>query len=387
MKILIAYFSIGSSHEREANSLAEYLLSNYPGVSLKLLDFVSDFDLFHFKQIPNFHNFLFSNRFSTFLYDKSWQIRQGNKSMFYKTFMKPGSSALAKVINSFSPEIVVTTHSGAANILASYKLNDSSFILVSLLTDFGAGDFWPIKEVDFYITPSREMKSFLVQSGFPADKAYDFGLPLHPEFLKNYDKDEAYKTHGLSQKQTTLLFVMGGAAHTAYRRNNEKISEILEGTAQVKTPLQIIIATGKNKDLLESLKTLRFESRHSVRLLGYLSDTDLAQAMSISDLTITKAGGLTISEALASNSALLLIKPFWGQERANADFMSARKVAFLTGKPNDAIEFIATYAANEDIRKDMLRNVKELAKPESTKDISKFLVKIGGGDAGGSASS
>ena len=49
--------------------------------------------------------------------------------------------------------------------------------------------------------------------------------------------------------------------------------------------------------------------------------------MGVSDLLISKAGGLTTSEALASNLPMLIYRPIPGQEEGNANYLKQAGVA------------------------------------------------------------
>ena len=54
--------------------------------------------------------------------------------------------------------------------------------------------------------------------------------------------------------------------------------------------------------------------------------------MSISDLIITKPGGLTVSEALACKLPMALFNAIPGQEEENAEFLVKNNMAVKIGK-------------------------------------------------------
>ncbi|MNL77894.1 Processive diacylglycerol beta-glucosyltransferase [compost metagenome] len=59
--------------------------------------------------------------------------------------------------------------------------------------------------------------------------------------------------------------------------------------------------------------------------------------MSISDLVVTKPGGLTTTESLASGLPIVIINPIPGQEEENAEFLENKGVAIWI-KKKDNIE-------------------------------------------------
>ena len=55
-----------------------------------------------------------------------------------------------------------------------------------------------------------------------------------------------------------------------------------------------------------------------VRILGFTDK--VPELMKISNIVVTKPGGLTTSESLASGLTLLVLSPITGQEEENAQF-------------------------------------------------------------------
>ncbi|MCL6593524.1 MAG: hypothetical protein K6T31_06065 [Alicyclobacillus sp.] len=69
------------------------------------------------------------------------------------------------------------------------------------------------------------------------------------------------------------------------------------------------------------------DAANRVRVYGFVHD--VWELMAVSDLMLTKAGGLTISEALALQLPMLLYRPIPGQEVQNAKFLVRQGVAVL----------------------------------------------------------
>ena len=63
----------------------------------------------------------------------------------------------------------------------------------------------------------------------------------------------------------------------------------------------------------------------SVRILEFTNE--VPELMSISDLVVTKPGGLTTSESLASHLPMVIINPIPGQEEENAEFLESHGIA------------------------------------------------------------
>ncbi len=378
MNILIAYFSIGSAHKRMATSLAEYYQSCNPQDTVKLLDFISDFNIFHFKNLPNMSMFITSNTFSSFLYDRAWHANKYVHSPIYEALLSAGISPLSDVINSFKPDVAITTHVAATNIIAAYKKQHEIHIphLISVVTDFVVGEFWPLENVDTYITPSASTQNILAQRGFSKKHIHVLGMPTHPAFLKKQPAKSRRKKYSITDGQPVILVIMGGAAGTAYSRTISKTKELLEQWLAEKRNARILICTGKNKTLKDELESSLNHMCNDITIYGFRSDDEMAEMISISDLVITKASGLTISEVLGSNAALLLIPPFWGQEKGNAVELSSQGCAFTSESTEDAVQFLTQFTTKKTLRVRMQNKAKLLSKPSATKDITELIHSV-----------
>ena len=113
------------------------------------------------------------------------------------------------------------------------------------------------------------------------------------------------------------------------------------------------------------------KAENSVIIIGF--SNEVPKLMSISDLVITKPGGLTTSESLASNLPMVVINPIPGQEEENAEFLESKGIAIWIKKDSDSKKMIEELLSNKEKLKEMKENTNILAKPNSTLDICKIL--------------
>jgi processive 1,2-diacylglycerol beta-glucosyltransferase len=82
---------------------------------------------------------------------------------------------------------------------------------------------------------------------------------------------------------------------------------------------QFLVVAGKNESLRAKLERVAARSRGRVRVFGFV--TNIQDHMEASDVAVTKAGGLTVSECLARGLPLIVFNPIPGQEEMNADWL------------------------------------------------------------------
>lgn len=95
-----------------------------------------------------------------------------------------------------------------------------------------------------------------------------------------------------------------------------KVCRIL---ADSEVPVQSLIVCGRDEKLYKSLDGIVAEAKNPIYRFGYVRNVE--ELMTVSDVIITKAGGLTVSEALTKHLPLLIYKPIPGQEDENAHFV------------------------------------------------------------------
>ena len=108
-------------------------------------------------------------------------------------------------------------------------------------------------------------------------------------------------------------------------------------------------------------------------LLGFTNK--VPELMSISDLVVTKPGGLTTSESLASHLPMVVINPIPGKEEENAEFLEEKGIAVWIRKKDDSSKIINYLLSNQEELENMRKNTEILAKPNSTKNICDILLK------------
>ena len=120
------------------------------------------------------------------------------------------------------------------------------------------------------------------------------------------------------------------------------------------------------QNLVDSL-----DKKDCVKILEYTDK--IPELMSISDLVITKPGGLTTTESLASGLPIVVINPIPGQEEENAEYLEKNKVAIWIRKNDNVEEILNDLFSNPSKMREMKIRARLISKKNSTKDICKIL--------------
>ena len=101
----------------------------------------------------------------------------------------------------------------------------------------------------------------------------------------------------------------------------------------------------------------------------------IEELMEISDVIITKAGGITTSEALAKKLPILVVNPIPGQERLNTEFLVEQGAAVEikdTARIKDSLDDIF---GSKGKLGSMKESAARIAKPDSALKIAELALK------------
>lgn len=139
--------------------------------------------------------------------------------------------------------------------------------------------------------------------------------------------------------------------------------------------LQIIAISGKNPKLKEAFENIviKYNKEAYVHIFEYTNM--VPELMSISNLVVTKPGGLTTSESLASGLPIVVINPIPGQEEENATYLVKHNAAIWLKKDDNIEQIVTNLLADSQKLDEMSKNAKSISKPNATNDICKILLQ------------
>ncbi|MBQ9657753.1 MAG: glycosyltransferase [Clostridia bacterium] len=369
-KVLIFYASYGGGHLSAARSVKEFIDENYPNVDSELIDCV--------KYINKAFNTLTTKAYSEMakkvpklwgnIYKKS---ERGPFAEISNTSNKIMAVKLNKLLKEKNPDLIISTHPFGSQ-MCSYlkkkgKLNAK---IATIMTDYAPHNQWLVGHsfVDYFFVSHEGMKDSLAKSGIETFKIYVTGIPLSNKFLLKYEKSDILKNFGLEPNKKTVLFFGGGEFGLGKTKTLKIFKSFLESD-----DIQIVAISGKNHKMKENFENMVEES-HKESFVKILEYTDkVPELMYISDLVVTKPGGLTTTESLASGLPIVIINPIPGQEEDNAEYLEHNKVAIWIKNDDDVEHVLSDLFSDSDKMQEMKVRARLLAKRNSTRDICKIL--------------
>jgi processive 1,2-diacylglycerol beta-glucosyltransferase len=130
-------------------------------------------------------------------------------------------------------------------------------------------------------------------------------------------------------------------------------------------PLQAIVVAGRDESLRARLERLAGGS--AVRVLGYASD--VRRLMAAADLLVTKAGGMTLAEALAADLPMLLWGSLPGQERRNERFAAQAGVALVARSRRELGRRLERALGDPGLLAELRGRIDRVRRPDAARSI------------------
>lgn len=366
-KILILTETVaGYGHFSAASSLKKGLELKYPDSEVQIVCILPLIS----KQLESLINkcYLQTLRYAPNLWGACYQRDSRFSKLFRDPMGKFVAHKLRSIIEGFNPQVIICTHAFCLSACAYLKSHTSCnhFRLGAVVTDFDVHSFWVHPAVDFYITAHEEIGSKIRQKENQAD-IYDTGIPINPAFLtERKEKKEARKTIGIDPHLFTILLMGGGSG----------IGPLHSCLNALKKPAmnqeyQLLIITGRNQTLYNELSKELNNLSH-VHLFPFVKN--MVDFMCASDFIITKPGGMTSSEALATGLPMVICKPIPGQEENNSRFLLNKQVAIREDHPQHLPGQLSYFIGHPDPLHKMQSNAALVGKPASAIDGAQIVM-------------
>lgn len=371
-KILIFYASYGGGHLSAANSIKQYIDENFDGFDTELVDCM----LYVNKSINKITTAAYKEMAKKFPW--AWgevyrHSQRGTIAHISSTANNLMARKLLKLLKETTPDIIISTHPFGSQMVSYLKrkaLVDCK--LATIMTDFAPHEQWLVgkEQVDYFFVSHEKMRQSLIDVGISENKVFATGIPLSNRFLTHYNKLEIMNSFELNPDKKVILFFGGGE----FGLGREQTIKILKSFILHSVNHQIVAIAGKNDKMKLSFDKLvsKMQAEDIVKVLPYTDK--VPELMSISDLVVTKPGGLTTTESLASGLPIVAINPIPGQEEENAKFLEKSGVAIWLKKQDDFDAVIADLLSDEQKLHQMRVNTKLLAKKNSTRDICNIIL-------------
>ncbi|MCY0894945.1 MAG: glycosyltransferase [Alicyclobacillaceae bacterium] len=347
-RLLILSASYGDGHQQAARAVEAAVNASSPETDVQILDYLRvvhptiDWMAKHF--------YIQSVKYAPLLYD--WFYRGTSQipptSLIQRQLNSLGMEDLAETLATYRPDAVLATFPTPAGVLSALKQQGRTTVpLTTLVTDHAVHSQWIHAGTDLYFVPSHYVREGLIARGTPPGAIEVTGIPVRPSFQVMPNRPQLLAKYGLDEHVPTLL-VMGGAYGVL-----GDIGILCEEIARCSERLQLLVVTGRNDRLLQQVSMIETEPHIHMQVFGFVRE--IHELMAVSDLMLTKAGGLTVSEAVALQLPMLLYRPIPGQEIQNSAYLVKSGVARWAKSRDEVVEQVRQLLFNSPETLEIMR--------------------------------
>lgn len=380
-RILVLHASVGAGHTRAAKAVAAAFAAEAPDARVEVVDAL-ELARPLFKRVygkgylelveraPSLFGLLFE------MTDRA-PSRAGLGDRLRRAAQRWGARDLVDYLEAGQWDAVVNTHFLAPELIAALT-GEGRFSApqLTVVTDYDAHRIWVHDPCACYCVAGSGAAASLRGHGVAVKTIQTTGIPVDPAFAAPLSRAAARAEFGLTGGRPVVVQSAGG-------HGVGPLEDVYRSLLASSVPSEIVVVCGRNEEARRKLSAIRAPSRHRAKILGFTEK--MRTLMAAADLLVTKPGGLTVSEALASSLPMALINPIPGQEERNADFLLENGAAVKANSPAALTVKVESALSSPRKLADMRRRASALGRPRAAFDVARHALELARGRVGNSA--
>ncbi|NMA67949.1 MAG: glycosyltransferase [Desulfitobacterium sp.] len=339
LRVLVFSATIGDGHLRAAEAIIKVIKEKAPQAEITHLDFGEYISKTLNKVVKKSYIELIKHTpklYGTFYY-RTYKIRPDSPIQRFINLI--GRKEFLDYINDLNPDVIISTFHMAGSIFGELRTRGLlKAPVISVVTDFDVHTQYINTGVDLYIGGCQGIHDGLCARGIEPNKIKITGIPVDPKFEVELDRKKVIEKLNLKSIRPTILLMAGAYGVSGGLKN---ICKVL---LNWDIPVQILVVCGRDEKLYRTMKELK--GKNPITCYGFVRNVE--ELMSVADLIVTKAGGLTVSESLTKKLPMIIYKPIPGQEGENAKFLAKIGAAKIARNDEELENIIADLLTNPE---------------------------------------
>jgi processive 1,2-diacylglycerol beta-glucosyltransferase len=298
------------------------------------------------------------------LYQSSGTDRQGSYMHYIQT---AGFRTLERLISNTGAQALVAPHFYGAGVLGAYKEQNPEMFSAVVLTDYVPHPIGVPLNLDLYIVADDAAAEVVAKLGVPEERIHPTGIPIDPSFEEQADADLARKEIlNLGDDDLPIVLVMGGGLGGGELK--EAVSLLL-GASEA---MHLAVLCGSNERSRARLESLAERGGHEATFLAF---TDrVRELMAAGSVLVTKPGGMSCTEALASRLPQVLYHPIPGQEEDNAAAIVRYGAGVMVRETPQILGQTLKILTSADYRRTMVEAANAAHRPHSARSAASLIL-------------
>ncbi len=359
MRILILSCNTGEGHNSTAKAIMQWAEGN--GSFCEIKDALSYWPAGTNRFICSGHIFLYKNapelfgagyRFFEIVSEKTNEKnmmrelkgKEPSKNAFLGLAKYPSEKMYAD-ISEGNYDAVICVHVFASLMMTEIRKKYGNRLPTYFVaTDYTCSPGVNISDFNACFIPSEKLSSEFSGLGVKPEKLIPTGIPVREEFYSSCAQEQAKSRLGLPADKRIVLFMCGSMGVGPMKETVELLIGSMPEDAAV------VVICGKNEKLFAQMS--KVENNGNLFVVGYTKE--VCSYMDAASLIITKAGGLSSTEAATKHLPIVFFDAIPGLEVHNRDFFCRNGCAAF-GETAEEINSIVCELLNDKERLNEMR--------------------------------
>lgn len=266
---------------------------------------------------------------------------------------------------------LVAPHFYGASALGRYKDQNPDAFTAVVLTDYVPHPLGVPGNLDLYIVADDDAAESVARIGVPEGRIHPTGIPIDPAFEEPADvpgvRRDVLEFPEDGDDDLPVVIVMGGGLGGGHLES--VVTSLLEASAA----MHLVVLCGSNARNCERLKSIAAARGRSATFLSF---TDrVRDLMSASHVLVTKPGGMSCTESLATGLPQVLFNPIPGQEEDNAAAMVRYGAGVMVDRTEDILGETMKILTSQNHRQRMRASARAAHRPHSARTAAELLLE------------
>jgi processive 1,2-diacylglycerol beta-glucosyltransferase len=364
--VLILSSAIGSGHMRASVAITRGVALLDPDRTCSIVDFPHEVSpgIEHLLRTAYLEALKLWPEAYGRLYRSSGATRQDNYQYYVN---RAGLRTLERLVVATGAKVLIAPHFYGAGVLGYYKEQDPRAFAAVVLTDYVPHPIGVPTNLDLYVVADEAAAETLAQLGVPEERVHPTGIPIDPHFDEPADPGGVRRDLlNLDEDDLPVVLVMGGGLGGGDLE--EAVSLLLKASAA----MHLVVLSGSNERSRRRLEHIAEQKGYTATFLAF---TDrVRDLMAVGTVLVTKPGGMTCTEALASGLPQVLYHPIPGQEEDNAAAMVRYGAGVMVRRTADILGETLKILISTDHRRRMVDSARAAHRPHSARAAAELIL-------------
>jgi 1,2-diacylglycerol 3-beta-galactosyltransferase len=219
---------------------------------------------------------------------------------------------MTRLLARWQPDVVVSVYMLYSEAVAAASARVGRKVPhITVITDLGSTvhSVWFSPHDAFCVAPSEVVRRKAITCGMDEAHVVVAGIPVDRRFGQPAAPISELRAQLGWEADRPVILLMSGGAGIGH------VADLAAAIDAAGLPAQLAVVAGRNEELEEHLRAIPWH--RPTHIYGFTRE--VPTLMHASNIVLTKAGGLSVSEALAAGLPIILHSAIQGQETGNVE--------------------------------------------------------------------